>query len=541
MRWFVEITSLATSAPASRLTVEAATWQGALAQARNAQKDTAPLSNFTIEVLPDGYRATNGLARMRYVVSKAPDDAPLFSGDKPDSVPPDSKSPAAVAANVLGRRVSTGKNQPVPAPAAAAAPPVAPPAAPQPVVERGKIILRKAEEPGTRSPLTYRELAVAVVAGTPVPHALSIAKANLDDVKAELANAPAGKLVQLAVFDHEWSGRPQRAPLVALTWKDWRGGEPEVKYPSGSASGPTPPVNTLPSGREPAAAPIDAKGIASEISSAVAAARPAPVAPSQPEIPAAIESFVSSGSIQAAPQPAPPPPAPPPAPAPPPVAPAPAVAPAPPPATAVAPSVPPPSAPMSAPRSSRPDDLVSELFESMHDVHFMRDSLDGADFVLELLREKIPTRVALVHFFDINTKEFVVVKARAPKPDVLSSRSKEGSGLIGAAVNTGKPILIKDATSDTRWQRERYQQAGHAEPRQIVVAPMRQGGRYLGAIELADHEDGESFGDNEIHALAYVAEQFSEFVGERGIQLVAADTGSFQVIDQNAVRAPRAR
>src|SRR5262249_14922659 len=136
-------------------------------------------------------------------------------------------------------------------------------------------------------------------------HALAIARANLDDMKSELASAPAGKLVQLAVFDHEWQGRPMRAPLVALTWKDWRGEEPEVKYAPGVAV-PTPQVPTTPSGREPGVSNEAVRGIASEISAAVQAARPAQVAPLQAEIPAAIESFVSSGSIQAVP-PAPPP------------------------------------------------------------------------------------------------------------------------------------------------------------------------------------------------------------------------------------------
>ncbi len=173
----------------------------------------------------------------------------------------------------------------------------------------------------------------------------------------------------------------------------------------------------------------------------------------------------------------------------------------------------------------------------MHDLHFMRDALDGADFVVELLREKIPTLVALVHFYDINAKQFVVVKARAPSGGV-ATRQREGTGLVGDALKTGKPIHLKNAAADTRWSRESYQQAGHASPKEIVIVPMRLGGRYLGAIELADHTDGESFGDNEIHALAYVAEQFAEFVSDRGVQIQrgADSTGSFQVIEPQRPR-----
>lgn len=184
---------------------------------------------------------------------------------------------------------------------------------------------------------------------------------------------------------------------------------------------------------------------------------------------------------------------------------------------------------------------MSEMFEAMHDVHFMQNALEGADFVLELLREKIPTRVALVHFYDINSKEFVVVKARAPQGAVLSTRSKEGTGLVGAALKTGKPLVVADAANDTRWTRERYSQAGHASPGQIVVVPMKSGARYLGALEIADHDDGGPLGEAEVHALAYVADQFAEFVNERGVLLSTGDsTGSFQVIEPSAA-SPKSR
>jgi putative methionine-R-sulfoxide reductase with GAF domain len=578
MRWFVEVSSLTPGVAGQRLTVEAATWQGALAQGRSSARDTAPLSNFTIEVLSDGYRATNALTRTRYLVSRAPDDAALSDGavavpPRPRSNPPPamsptngtSPSPAATAASALVRRRTPSGVGPSSGPGSV-----------DPIAIPGKVILRKAENPGGRSPLTYREVAIAVPSGTSNDEALKIARAHFDEVRKDIAQSPPGRLIQLAVFDHEWQGRPQRAPLVALTWKDWKGDEPEIK---GAAA--SPPSQT-------ARAAVDTRGVASEISSAAHAAKPAAPAPSSPAIPAAVEAAVAKpASVRpsAPPQAFTPPPAPivtpvpfkapaPPAPEPPKpqplnqtaiaIAPQPAPTPAPAPeppkpqplnqtAIAIAPqpgapalgrpatdpfaNKPPPS---SAPRSSRPDDLTSEIFESMHDVHFMRDALDGADFVVELLREKIPTAVAMVHFYDINAKQFVVVKTRGPNTTV-NVKQREGTGLVGDALRTGKAIHVKDASSDQRWSRDAYSQAGHPSPKQIVIAPMRHGGRFLGALELADHTDGEAFGENEVYALSYVAEQFAEFVNERGISLTrgADSTGSFQVIEPN--RPPQRR
>ncbi len=59
-------------------------------------------------------------------------------------------------------------------------------------------------------------------AGTSNDVAESIARARLEDVKGALVGPAAGTFVRLAVFDHEWKGTPDRAPLVILSFKDWQ-------------------------------------------------------------------------------------------------------------------------------------------------------------------------------------------------------------------------------------------------------------------------------------------------------------------------------
>ncbi len=617
MRWFVEVSSLSANAGAAdrRHTVEAATWQGALAQARSAGGDTGPLANFTIEVLPDGYRATNALARTRYVVSKAPDDAQITIQPAPSaskqSVPPPSSSPAVSAASALARNkpaktmMTMGESPQAPAAAPVAAAPVAAapvaaapvaaapvaaaPVAAAPVVAPpvmvpvvastatlpGKVLQRRAEEPGARSPLTYREIAIAVADTTPEPVAVDIARAHLAAMQAELASAPPGRFVQLAVFDHEWSGRPERAPIVKLTWKDWRG-EPELKVASAG------PVSMLTGAPSSVSSPsgtmraVDPRGVAGEISAAVEAARPAAVAPAKVDVPAAIEAVVA--------RPAAPPAAP--------VAPAAVAAPVAPVVAAPVVAAPVVAAPVAAapvalsrlwllpswlPGGSRcggrrgardrgarrgpvdglrrppvrrpptplgaaaypgrPADLIGEVFEAMHDVHFMQDSLDGADFVLELLKEKLPTRSALLYFFDMNTKELVVVKSRGPNHmAVLGQRTPEADPFLGAVLRSGKARHVRDAAQESGWSRPRYAAIGHAEPREILVVPIRQHRRYLGLIELADHLDQKPFTEAEEHAVVYVAEQFAEFAAERGLKLAAGDTGNFHALEPITAR-----
>ncbi|MEJ7731117.1 MAG: hypothetical protein WKG00_18115, partial [Polyangiaceae bacterium] len=99
MRWFVEISSLGKGAPpGATLCVEAQDWQPALQRARSLQGDDGALSNFSIELLDDGYRAIDPAARIRYVVRKAPDDAALTNGTataRAASTPPASATPAS--------------------------------------------------------------------------------------------------------------------------------------------------------------------------------------------------------------------------------------------------------------------------------------------------------------------------------------------------------------------------------------------------------------------------------------------------------------
>src|SRR5437762_8813988 len=76
-RWFVEVSPVDADTLKERYCVEALQWQQALQQARKLRGDRGALSRFAIELLDSGYRATDPGARLRYTISKAPNDAPL--------------------------------------------------------------------------------------------------------------------------------------------------------------------------------------------------------------------------------------------------------------------------------------------------------------------------------------------------------------------------------------------------------------------------------------------------------------------------------
>jgi hypothetical protein len=65
------------------------------------------------------------------------------------------------------------------------------------------------------------------------------------------------------------------------------------------------------------------------------------------------------------------------------------------------------------------DELITSLFEAMHDLHFLRDAIEGADFCLQLAQEVIPSRACFAHFFDLEKREFCLVRAKGEATDEL--------------------------------------------------------------------------------------------------------------------------
>jgi hypothetical protein len=123
---------------------------------------------------------------------------------------------------------------------------LAPPSAAS-VADGADVLYARDGEPTPENPLAYRERTFVVAAGTSADAAEAILRHRFALLRDELASRPKGKLVNMAVFDHRWEGRPLRPPLATLQWKDWRG-DPEVARPPQpvSAPPPSPPHAVLP-------------------------------------------------------------------------------------------------------------------------------------------------------------------------------------------------------------------------------------------------------------------------------------------------------
>src|SRR6187200_1907144 len=88
MRWLVDVSSLSKT-DTQKVCVEAESWQRALQAARAQRGEEGPMSGFAIELLAEGYRAVDPVARMRFVVKRA--------GDEPAVTVPRAVTPAGTA------------------------------------------------------------------------------------------------------------------------------------------------------------------------------------------------------------------------------------------------------------------------------------------------------------------------------------------------------------------------------------------------------------------------------------------------------------
>jgi hypothetical protein len=424
-----------------------------------------------------------------------------------------------------------------------------------------ELLFQRSEDPSAASPLTYREAAWAVPEGTSIAAAVRLLAGMFEGVRAALAGVKPGKLVYMAIFDHRFVGKPTRPPLATLTWKDWKdqGQGPEIRRQGEPRTSFQPPPLAISDSFIPAAVPQPAVAVP-----------PAPAPPSVSTAPVATAAVAAPVPVAAAPIAAPVPSAPPPAPpavqaaapvaviaseaAPPVSAPPAAISEQP---MAVASAAAPPGAPAQVEASGAPMlvivpepvtplpvvapsrvsvpsspavrlsgvELIADLFECMHDLHFLPDALAGADFVLSLMLDKLPSAAALVHFYDIDSREFVVVRAvGAGASKVMQIRTSEKEPLIAEAMGKRRAVVLGDAAGDARAQSGRWALVGDL-PRTLVCAPVEQGGRFLGLLELSNPLDGQPFHEGDGHALTYIGEQFAEFLATRGVILDAERIG----------------
>lgn len=404
-----------------------------------------------------------------------------------------------------------------------------PPPAPPQQQYAATMLSRRDQEPSESSPLTYREVSYALAIGTEEPEAEAFALQMLEELKREIPEDRAARFINIAVFDEIFTGKPTISPLVVVEWKDWKG-PPVARYPrkypsavpnSMRSSVPGPGLAAAlkePSqvSRAPAAAsslgdmflgPATAPGkSAAGPATSIAAAAAAPLMPAASNPALAPQPVPSFGPVLAAVASAPVP-----------AAPAPAEAQPPADGSAKIKTQPLSIAELPAVSGAKRlsgDELIADLFEEMHAMNFHEDAVAAGYFCLDLALSKIPADGGLVHFYDVDKREYVVACARGPNAHaLLLARHPDLDPFLGSAPRSRSAVIFQaDGATPPRF-------AVFGGLKNLVVAPLWPRGRFMGAVEFINPKDGAPFTTDDANALTYIAEQLAEFIGSRGVVL----------------------
>ena len=159
--------------------------------------------------------------------------------------------------------------------------------------------------------------------------------------------------------------------------------------------------------------------------------------------------------------------------------------------------------------------------------------------VIILFGKQLPMKgseVGIVSFFDMNTREFIIVRQSGAGRSALCAKQPEKAAIAAAVMRRRHAVLVNERTALERAMDDRWKAVG-VELKSLMCAPVELSGRYLGLIELANPLDGSQFNEGDGNALTYIGQQFAEFVASRG---VAIDPEQIRESQSAAAAPPKA-
>jgi signal transduction histidine kinase/putative methionine-R-sulfoxide reductase with GAF domain len=126
------------------------------------------------------------------------------------------------------------------------------------------------------------------------------------------------------------------------------------------------------------------------------------------------------------------------------------------------------------------------------------------ELILQKLTEALEADRATLYLLDEGSEE--LVSRIAQGPGVRSIRMKAGQGLAGYVARTGRPLHVRDAYADPRFNAEWDMLSGY-RTRSILAAPMRNHlGKTIGVVQVLNKKRGD-FTDDDADILAALATQ----------------------------------
>lgn len=350
------------------------------------------------------------------------------------------------------------------------------------LIDPPRLLYERSHEPSEDSPILYRERAYLVDNLQSDEELEEQLQAELAAIREDLLDRDASKYVQLALFDHEFEEQPSSPPVATLSWKDWHGrSEVWVRGIRRSSAPPAddaaaddgerdfePASESMPIGSAPREDDGSTRPAGAKKRSDSGTSWQAPSRSGEYPIPEAADLEGASPSSQ---------------------------------------------------RVVAEEELVGALFERMHELLDAGTIGEGATFVRDIIAKYIPCEGALIHVFDAETREFVLVRAIGPNGgEVIGRRTKSDGSHLDAALRSESTLELRPA--DAPSSAELWRAVG-VDAAITLCSPVHRDGRQLGAIDVARSDAHAKFSEAERHALEYICEMFADFALAR--PLVADD------------------
>ena len=167
------------------------------------------------------------------------------------------------------------------------------------------------------------------------------------------------------------------------------------------------------------------------------------------------------------------------------------------------------------------DDVLETLFEALRDLDAEADALTAARACLGALAGVVPSRASMVHAFEVMRRDFLVVDARGESTEsMVLQRSSKDDPLFRVAIPKGEPFPWNDLRRAPVARLARF--AGLPHVARVLVCPVLDGARWLGAIEIVDPLHDGPFRTQDVIAGRYVAQRYAHYLTAHGMVLDVA-------------------
>ncbi|HYA86900.1 MAG TPA: GAF domain-containing protein [Nitrospirota bacterium] len=132
------------------------------------------------------------------------------------------------------------------------------------------------------------------------------------------------------------------------------------------------------------------------------------------------------------------------------------------------------------------------------------------DSFVELISDLLDVDICSVMLSDELTNELTVKSAVGLDEDIVKrTRIKLGDKIAGWVALEGKPLLIEDIESDTRFAKTNISQY---TTKSLMTLPLKVGDRVVGVLNLNNKKTAEPFSEGDYHVASQMSDKISHFI-----------------------------